>query len=110
MSARERSKVSRSLSLPRQIGGADRLLAMGNGFVTVLLCYACSMDPVSCACFIALGAAIHFFLRWMSSRDPWWRLVMLVYNRYPDVHEPTPAHRVSARFQRPYGFDQDLSC
>ena len=110
MSARNRAKVSRGLSLPRQIGGADRLLALANSFLTMLLCYACGFDLVSSIGFIGLGMGIHFFLRWMSTRDPWWRLVMLVYNRYPDVHEPTPGGKWSARFRRPYGFDQDLSC
>jgi type IV secretion system protein TrbD len=110
MSARERPKVSRSLSLPRQIGGADRMLAIANGFLTAMLCYSCGLDLVSSAAFIAIGITTHMFLRWMSSRDPWWRLVMLVYNRYPDVHEPVPTQRSSARFRRPYGFDQDLPC
>jgi type IV secretion system protein VirB3 len=53
---------------------------------------------------------VHIFLRWKSSSDPWWRIVMLVYNRYPDVYEPIPNAKFSARFKRPYGFDQDLSC
>lgn len=44
---RHRAKVSRSLSLPRQIGGADRMLALANGFVTTLLIYACGFDPLS---------------------------------------------------------------
>lgn len=107
---RHRAKVSRSLSLPRQIGGADRMLALANGFVTTLLIYACGFDPVVSAAFVAVGVSGHFFLKWMSARDPWWRLVMLAYNRYPDVHEPSPMQRGSARFRRPYGFDQDLPC
>lgn len=107
---RHRAKVSRSLSLPRQIGGADRMLALANGFVTTLLIYACGFDPVVSAAFVAVGVSGHFFLKWMSARDPWWRLVMLAYNRYPDVHEPSPMQKGSARFRRPYGFDQDLPC
>ncbi|MBB6106490.1 type IV secretion system protein VirB3 [Paraburkholderia bannensis] len=109
-SGRNRAKVSRSLSLPRQIGGADRMLAMANGFVTAMLCYACGFDLVVSAAFISVGAGVHFFLKWMSARDPWWRLVMLAYNRYPDVHEPSPMQKGTARFRRPYGFDQDLPC
>jgi len=93
-------KVSRGLSLPRQMGGADRGLAIFNGTLTALLCYT-SWSPS----FLVVG-----FLRWKSSTDPWWRIVMLVYNRYPDVYEPGPNAKFSARFKRPYGFDQDLSC
>jgi type IV secretion system protein VirB3 len=37
-------------------------------------------------------------------------MVMLIYNRYPDVYAPEPHGKFSARFKRPYGFDQDLSC
>ncbi|CAN7792530.1 VirB3 family type IV secretion system protein [Caballeronia sp. dw_19] len=98
-------KVSRGLSLPREMGGADRGLAIFNGMMTALLCYT-SMSPM----FLALGVLCHFFLRWKTSTDPWWRLVMLVYNRYPDVYEPGPSSKFNVRFKRPYGFDQDLPC
>lgn len=37
-------------------------------------------------------------------------MLCLVYNRYPDVYEPGPSAKFSARFKRPYGFDQDLPC
>jgi type IV secretion system protein TrbD len=107
---RNRATVSRSLSLPRQIGGADRTLALANGFITCLVVYACGFDPVVSAAFVAVGIGVHIFLKWMSARDPWWRQVMLAYNRYPDVHEPSPMQKGSARFRRPYGFDQDLPC
>ncbi|WP_430231694.1 conjugal transfer protein [Paraburkholderia tropica] len=110
MSARKRIKVSRALSLPRQIGGADRVLALGNGLITVLLCYSCGFDLVMIPAFVGLGIGVHVFLRWMSARDPWWRVVLIIYNRYPDVHEASPMHKTSARFRRPYGFDQDLPC
>jgi type IV secretion system protein TrbD len=98
-------KVSRGLSLPRQMGGADRGLAIFNGTMTGLLCYT-SMN----LSFLVFGVLVHFFLRWKSSTDPWWKIVMLVYNRYPDVYEPGPSTHFGPRFKRPYGFDQDLSC
>jgi type IV secretion system protein TrbD len=98
-------KVSRGLSLPRQMGGADRGLAIFNGTMTALLCYT-SWSPA----FLVVGVLVHVFLRWKSSTDPWWRIVTLVYNRYPDVYEPKASSRLSARFKRPYGFDQDLPC
>jgi type IV secretion system protein VirB3 len=85
--------------------GADRGLAIANGTMTVLLCYS-SMTPT----FLVVGIAIHWLLRWKSARDPWWKQVMLVYNRYADVYEPLPTTKFSARFKRPYGFDQDLPC
>ncbi|APA90388.2 VirB3 family type IV secretion system protein (plasmid) [Paraburkholderia sprentiae WSM5005] len=102
---RQPTRVSRSLSLPRQMGGADRGLAIANGTMTMLLCYT-SMTPT----FLVVGIAVHWLLRWKSSKDPWWKQVMLVYNRYADVYEPLPTTRFSARFKRPYGFDQDLPC
>ena len=105
MSARKQITVSRGLSLPRQMGGADRALAILNGTMTLLLCYS-SMTPT----FLVIGIGVHWLLRWKSNRDPWWRDVMLVYNHYPDMHEPLPSSRFSARFKRPYGFDQDLPC
>ena len=98
-------KVSRGLSLPRQMGGADRMLAILNGTITALLTYTSWTTS-----FLALGVVVHLYLRWRSSKDPWWRLVMLVYNRYPDVYAPEPHGKFSARFKRPYGFDQDLPC
>ncbi|TDY48074.1 type IV secretion system protein VirB3 [Paraburkholderia rhizosphaerae] len=98
-------KVSRSLSLPRQMGGADRGLAIFNGTITLLLCYA-STTPA----FLPIGIGVHWLLRWKTQRDPWWRQIMVVYNRYPDVYEPGPSAKFAARFKRPYGFDQDLPC
>ena len=100
---REPKKVSRSLSLPRQMGGADRGLAIANGTLTTLLCYS-SMSPI----YLVIGIVVHWVLRWLSSSDPWWKEVLVVYNRYPDVHEPLPTADVAARFRRPYGFDQEL--
>ncbi|MCI0150976.1 VirB3 family type IV secretion system protein [Paraburkholderia sediminicola] len=102
---RKPTKVSRGLSLPRQMGGADRGLAIANGTMTVLLCYS-SMTPT----FLVVGIAVHWLLRWKSSKDPWWKQVMTVYNRYADVYQPMPTTKFSARFKRPYGFDQDLQC
>lgn len=102
---RNQTKVSRGLSLPRQMGGADRGLAIANGTLTLLLCYSSTT-----LAFLAVGIVIHWVLRWKSSRDPWWRDVMLVYNHYPDLHEPLPSATFSPRFKRPYGFDQDLPC
>ena len=98
-------KVSRSLSLPRQMGGADRPLAIFNGLVAVLLCYS-SMSPM----FLVPGIAVHLLLRWKTSKDPWWREILVTYNRYADHYETGSATKFSARFRRPYGFDQDLSC
>jgi type IV secretory pathway TrbD component len=105
MSHREQVKVSRSLSLPRQMGGADRGLAIANGAATLLLCITSRSGW-----FLLLGIVGHFALRWLSQRDPWWRDVLLVYNRYPDIYEPVPTSKASARYKRPYGFDQDLPC
>jgi type IV secretion system protein TrbD len=102
---RNPTKVSRGLSLPRQMGGADRGLAIANGTMTLLLCYS-SMTPT----FLVIGIAVHWLLRWKSSKDPWWKEVMMVYNRYADVYRPMPTSKFSARFKRPYGFDQDLPC
>lgn len=87
------------------MGGADRGLAIANGTMTMLLCYS-SMTPT----FLVVGIAVHWLLRWKSAKDPWWKEVMTVYNRYADVYEPMPTSKFSARFKRPYGFDQDLPC
>jgi type IV secretion system protein TrbD len=97
--------VSRSLSLPRTMGGADRPLAIFNGTITALLCYT-SMSPW----FLGVGFVVHILLRWLTVRDPWWRQILIVYNRYGDVYEPDPSIKFSARYKRPYGFDNDLSC
>jgi type IV secretion system protein TrbD len=105
MSHREPVKVSRSLSLPRQMGGADRGLAIANGTMTLLLCYSSRSGW-----FLPLGIIGHFALRWLSQRDPWWRDILLQYNRYPDIYDSVPATKSSPRFKRPYGFDQDLPC
>ncbi|CAM2158329.1 type IV secretion system protein TrbD (plasmid) [Pararobbsia alpina] len=98
-------KVSRSLSLPRTMGGADRFLAILNGTMTALLCYS-SMSPW----FFAVGFASHIFLRWVTQKDPWWRQILIVYNRYGDSYEPDASLPSSQRYKRPYGFDSDLSC
>ena len=98
-------KVSRSLSLPPQMGGVDRKIAILNGTVTVLLTYsAMSMW------FLVVGVTAHALLRWKTTKDPWWRETLVVYDRYADEYEPTPTMKFSARFRRPYGFDQDLPC
>ena len=87
------------------MGGADRGLAIANGTMTMLLCYS-SMTPT----FLVVGIGVHWLLLWKSSKDPWWKQVMTVYNRYADVYSPMPTSKFSARFKRPYGFDQDLPC
>lgn len=111
MPTRQPTKVSRSLSLPRDLGGADWPLAIANGTVTLLLCYVSwGAGWLAVAGFLTLGVCIHLVLRWKSAKDPWWRLILLVYDRYPDMYEPMPTSRFAARFKRPYGFDQDLSC
>lgn len=91
--------------MPRQLGGAERGLAIVNGTITTLLCYSAMTLT-----FLVVGIAIHWVLRWLSSTDPWWRAILVVYNRYPDVHEPLASAEFSTRFKRPYGFDQDLPC
>lgn len=87
------------------MGGADRPFAIINGMCTALLCYSSET-----ASFLLLGIAMHALLRWKTAKDPWWRLTMIVYGRYADKYECGPAKKFSARFKRPYGFDQDLSC
>lgn len=87
------------------MGGADRPFALINGVSTALLCYSARS-----ASFLVIGFAVHALLRWKTSKDPWWRETMIVYNRYPDLYECGPATKFSARFKRPYGFDQDLPC
>ncbi|MCK4118408.1 conjugal transfer protein [Ralstonia nicotianae] len=105
-------KVSRSLSLPRTVGGAVRGFAIANGTVTALLIYATfSAGWQMVAGFAALGTTSHLLLRWLTNRDPWWNQILLVYDLYADVYEPGPWHgKFAARFQRPYGFDAYLPC
>ncbi|WP_316157708.1 conjugal transfer protein [Cupriavidus sp. BIC8F] len=104
--------VSRSLSLPRMLGGAVRGLAIANGTITALLCYATYTGGFwTVAGFFVLGLCVHLFLRWLTTSDPWWNLVLNVYNHYGDVYESAPWHgKFSPRFRRPYGFDSDLPC
>ncbi|WP_416046834.1 conjugal transfer protein [Cupriavidus basilensis] len=104
--------VSRSLSLPRMIGGAVRGLAIANGTITALLIYVTYRAgwqlPVAALVF---GIVVHGLLRWITTRDPWWNQVLNVFNHYGDVYDSMPWHgRMRARFRRPYGFDSDLPC
>lgn len=104
--------VSRSLSLPRTLGGAVRGLAIANGTITALLCYSTMNGGWQVVMgFFLLGMIAHALLRWFTDRDPWWNLVLTVYNHYADIYEPVPWHgKASQQFRRPYGFDSDLPC
>jgi len=105
-------KVSRSLSLPRMMGGAVRGLAIANGTVTALLCYSTyTAGWLVILGFLSLGIVVHLVLRWLTERDPWWNLILNIYNQYADVYESVPWHgRFTQRNRRPYGFDSDLPC
>ena len=87
------------------VAGADRFLAILNGTITALLCYS-SMSPW----FLAIGFGTHALLRWVTQRDPWWRRILIVYNRYGDTYEPNVSLPFATRYKRPYGFDTDLPC
>lgn len=104
--------VSRSLSLPRTIGGAVRSLAIVNGTITALLIYATYAGGIWFMLgFFLCGCGMHLYLRWLTTRDPWWFANLGVYNHYGDVYDSIPWHgKLAARFRRPYGFDSDLPC
>lgn len=105
-------KVSRSLSLPRMIGGVVRGFAIANGTLTAVLVYITYRAGWQLICgFLALGMVVHMALRWLTNKDPWWNQILMVYDRYGDLYEPGPWHgKLGARFRRPYGFDSDLPC
>jgi type IV secretory pathway TrbD component len=112
VSAMRSHHVSRSLSLPRMMGGAVRGYALANGTITALLCYATHDGGWQIFCgFLLLGMGFHALLRWLTNKDPWWNQLLTVYNHYGDLYESMPWHgRLHARFRRPYGFDSDLPC
>jgi len=97
--------VAQSLSLPRLVGGADRVFAILNGTVAAVLSYA-----TFSLYFLPIAVVLHIWLRWMTTQDPWWRELLPVYDRFPDVYEPWPSRKMGARFKRPHGFDRDLPC
>ncbi|MDC6179992.1 conjugal transfer protein [Ralstonia solanacearum] len=105
-------KVSRSLSLPRMIGGVVRGFAIANGTLTAVLVYITYQAGWQFIVgFLALGMVSHMALRWLTNKDPWWNQILTVYDRYGDLYEPGPWHgKLGARFRRPYGFDSDLPC
>ena len=67
-------KVSRSLSLPRMIGGVVRGFAIANGTLTAVLVYITYRAGWQFICgFLALGMVVHMALRWLTNKDPWWK-------------------------------------
>jgi len=86
----------------KTVGGVEKRMAIANGTMAAALTMG-SEQPY----FLGLAIAIHFFLMWLTKKDPF---TILVYKRYAvmgDVYDPWPK-RTMKRNARPAGFGKNI--
>ena len=96
------STVHKSLLEIKTLGGVEKRMAILNGTMAAALTMGTSQPA-----FIALAVIVHFFLMWLTKKDPF---TIMIYTRYAlmgDIYDPWP-RRKSKRNQRPEGFGKNL--
>lgn len=59
--------------------------------------------------FVGLTVALHFFLMWMTKKDPYTIKVYARYATLADIYDPWP-RKNQKRNTRPEGFGKNLLC
>jgi len=96
--------VHKSLLEIKMVAGVEKKMAIMNGTMAATLTMAMNQPG-----FIGLGVMVHFFLMWVTKKDPF---TIKVYARYAllgDVYDPWPK-RTNKRNPRPEGFGKNLLC
>lgn len=96
--------VHKSLLEIKTLAGVEKKMAILNGTMAATLTMGMNQPG-----FIGLAVGLHFFLMWVTKKDPF---TIKVYARYAllgDVYDPWPK-RTNKRNPRPEGFGKNLLC
>lgn len=96
--------VHKSLLEIKTIAGVEKRMAILNGTMAAAL----TMGTEQLG-FIPLAVILHFFLMWVTKKDPFTIKVYARYALLADVYDPWPK-RTNKRNPRPDGFGKDLLC
>lgn len=98
------SQVHKSLLEIKTIGGVEKRMAIANGTLSAALTMG-TTQPL----FIGVGAIVHFFLVWVTKKDPFTIKVYMRYATMGDVYDPWPKRTIKVN-ARPEGFGKNLLC
>lgn len=98
------TRVHKSLLEIKTIGGVERKMAIANATISVALVMG-TEQPL----FLLLWIGIHFFLMWVTKKDPFALKIYTRYTKQGDVYDPWP-RRIVKRNQRPEGFGRNMLC
>jgi len=96
--------VHKSLLEIKTLAGVEKKMAILNGTMAATLTMGMNQPG-----FLGLAVGLHFFLMWVTKKDPF---TIKVYARYAllgDVYDPWPK-RTNKRNPRPDGFGKNLLC
>lgn len=98
------SAVHKSLLEIKTYGGVEKGMAVANGTLAAALGMG-TEEPA----FLLLAIAVHFFLMWLTKKDPFTVKVYMRYAKMGDIYDPWPK-RTMKRNARPEGFGKGLLC
>lgn len=98
------SAVHKSLLEIKTLGGVEKRMAILNGTMALTLTMAMNQPG-----FLALAVVLHFFLMWVTKKDPFTIKIYARYALLADVYDPWPK-RINKRNPRPDGFGKNLLC
>lgn len=98
------SAVHKSLLEIKTLGGVEKRMAIANGTFAAALTMG-TEQPM----FILLAIGVHFFLMWVTKKDPFLLMVYTRYVRMGDIYEPWVKRSIK-RNPRPEGFGRNLLC
>jgi type IV secretion system protein VirB3 len=98
------SAVHKSLLEIKTVGGVEKRMAIANGTLAAALTMGTN-QPM----FLLLAVVVHFFLMWLTKKDPFTVKVYMRYALLADIYDPWP-RRTIKRNARPEGFGKNLLC
>jgi type IV secretory pathway TrbD component len=108
MASLDRSnKVYKGPTEPKRLAGTDRSLAALVIGAAVMMSWVAFSWKVAAGSFVVAYVTLKF-AKTKSDKDPWWWRLYKPFNRYVDVYVPWPQKKMSERFLRPYGFNQNV--
>ncbi|MDE3021451.1 MAG: VirB3 family type IV secretion system protein [Pseudomonadota bacterium] len=98
------TRVHKSLLEIQTLAGVERRLAIFNWTLAAVFVLGAGMVS-----YLAVAFILHAFLRWITRKDPYLRLIYIRYNRQADEYDPWP-HATQKQNRRPHGFGRGHLC
>lgn len=96
------SAVHKSLLEIKTLGGVEKRMAIANGTMAAAMTMGTNQPG-----FLVLAIGVHFFLMWLTKKDPFTVMIYMRYALMGDIYDPWP-RRTMKRNQRPDGFGKNL--